>query len=72
MRFRTDGGGHKSVLNKKAKADRVLLELQIRDLTGYAIELEDAFKEHFNGRLGDLKMSVETNGLNAINITLSK
>lgn len=64
--------GHKSVLNKKAKATRVFLTLKIQDITGYGIELEDAFEEEFNGRLGDFKISVETEGLNAINITLSK
>lgn len=64
--------GHKSVLNKKAKVDQVILELSVKDVTGYALELADAFEETFKGRIGDIKIDVETEGLNAIKITLKK
>lgn len=64
--------GHKSVLNKKAKADKVSLMLSVKDVAGYASELADTFSEKFKGHIGDIKINVETYGLNAIQITLSK
>lgn len=64
--------GHKSVLNKKAKADKAVLEISIKDVTGYALELVDAFEEKYKGRIGDFKIDVEDDGLNAIQIILSK
>lgn len=64
--------GHKSVLNKKSKADKVFVTVNIRNVAGYASELADAFEETFKGRIGDIKIDVETEGLNAIKITLEK
>lgn len=64
--------GYKSVLNKQAKADKVSLDLSIHHVTGYALDLEDAFEEKCKGRIGDFKIDVEVDGLNAIQITLSK
>lgn len=64
--------GYKSVLNKKAKADQISLTLNIKDVSTNILDFAETFEETFKGRIGDIKIDVETEGLNAIKITLEK
>lgn len=66
--------GSKSVLSKNAKADTVILELNIINLLHgfYALDVEEAFQKAFNGRIGDFKIYIDTEGRNTLQISISK
>lgn len=62
------------MLSKNAKADTVLLELNIINLLHgfYALDVEEAFQKAFNGRIGDFNIYIDTEGRNTLQISISK
>lgn len=65
--------GTKSVLNKQAKADNVVLDIELNgNVSSRSYTLSEELQKRFKGKCGGFRIGITEEGINHVHITISK